>query len=129
MVVNAKNAAMVLGLVFLIVGALGFVPNGIVGPNGIFVANSVHSWAHLVSCILLLLGAYASAGTFGPSLALKFIGVVYAIVAVFGFVAPTDMMFGMIATNTADNWLHLVLAAVILFAGFGLAQEPKTATA
>jgi Domain of unknown function (DUF4383) len=131
MVVNAKNAAMVFGLVFIIVGALGFIPNPIVGPDGIFASNSVHNWVHIVSGILLLLGAYASAGAFGPSLALKFIGIVYAIAAVFGFIAPPpgDMMFGTIAMNTADNWLHLVLGAVILFAGFGLAEQPKTATA
>lgn len=129
MVVNAKNAAMVLGLVFLIAGALGFVPNPIVSPGGIFVVNSAHNWVHIVSGILLLLGAYASAGAFGPSLALKFVGIVYAIAAVFGFVAPGNMMFGMIAMNMADNWLHVVLAAVMLYAGFGLAEQTKTAAA
>ena len=128
MVVNAKNAAMVLGIVFVIVGALGFIPNPIVGPAGIFMTNGTHNWIHLASGVVLLLGVYSA---LGPSLALKIIGVVYAIVAVLGFVMPmTDgMMLGMIAMNMADKWLHVILAVVILYAGFGLAAESKVATA
>ena len=126
MVVNAKTAAMVIGIVFLIVGALGFVPNPIVGPDGIFVVNAAHNWIHIASGIVLLIGAYSSLGS---SLALKIIGVVYAIVAVLGFVMPGDMLLGMIAMNMADHWLHVVLAIVILYAGFGLPAETRAATA
>ena len=126
MVVNAKTAAMVIGIVFLIVGALGFVPNPIVGPDGIFVVNATHNWIHIASGIVLLIGAYSA---LTPSLALKIIGVVYGIVAVLGFLMPGDMMLGMVAMNAADRWLHVVLAIVILYAGFGLPDEVKAATA
>lgn len=128
MILNAKNAAMVIGIVFLIVGALGFISNPIVGPAGIFVTNTTHNWIHIGSGIVLLLGVYSS---LGPSLALKIIGVVYGIVAVLGFVLPMPdgMMLGMIAMNMADKWLHVVLAIVILYAGFGLSEQAATATA
>jgi hypothetical protein len=129
MIATARNAAMVLGLVFLIVGVLGFVPNPIVSPTGVFVVDNIHNCVHVGSGILLLIGAYASAGTFGPSLALKLVGIAYAIIAIFGFVMPGDMPFGMLAMNTADNWLHVVLAAVLLYAGFGLATERGAAVA
>jgi hypothetical protein len=115
MVANAKTAAMVIGLVFVIVGALGFVSNPIVGADGIFLTNAAHNWVHIGSGIVLLIGAYSA---LGPSLALKIVGVIYGIVAVLGFVMG-DMVFG-IAMNMADHWLHVVLAAVILYAGFGL---------
>src|SRR4029077_1838721 len=62
MVVNAKTAAMVLGIVFLIVGALGFVPNPIVSPDGIFVVNATHNWVHIGSGIVILLGAFSPLG-------------------------------------------------------------------
>jgi len=39
-----------------------------------------------------------------------------------------DNMFG-IAMNPADHWLHVVLAIVILYAGFGLPGEARTAAA
>jgi hypothetical protein len=124
MVANAKTAAMVLGIVFLIVGALGFVPNPIVSPDGLFVVNATHNWIHVASGIVLLLGAYSP---LGAGLALRVIGIVYAIVAVLGFVMPGDMLLGMIAMNTADHWLHVVLAIVILYAGFGLPDNTRAA--
>lgn len=128
MVVSAKNAAMVLGIVFVLVGALGFVPNPIVGPAGLFMTNDLHNWIHIGSGIVLLLGVYSG---IGPSLALKIIGVLYAIVAVLGFVVPMpdSMMLGMIGMNTADKWLHVVLAIVLLYAGFGLGEQSKAAIA
>ena len=121
---NAKMAAMVLGIVFVIVGALGYVPNPIVGPDGIFLTNSTHNLVHIGSGIVLLLGAYSP---LGASLTLRVVGIIYALVAAVGFVMG-DNMFG-IAMNPADHWLHVVLAIVILYAGFGLPGEARTAAA
>ena len=126
MIVNTKTAAMVLGIVFLIAGALGFVPNPIVGENGIFLTNHTHDWVHIGSGIVLLLGAYSP---LGAGMALRVVGIVYAIVAVLGFVMPGPMLLGMIAMNMADHWLHVVLAVVVLYAGFGLPDEVATPAA
>ena len=125
MIVNAKTAAMVLGIVFVIVGALGFIPNPLVGENGIFVTNHLHDWVHIGSGIVLLLGAYSPLGS---SMALRVVGIIYAIVAVLGFIMPGDMVFG-IAMNMADHWLHVVLAVVILYAGFGLPDDTRAPVA
>ncbi len=125
---NARTAAFVLGVVLLIVGVLGYVPNPIVGPVGIFLTNNLHNLVHIISGIFLLLGVYTA---LTPGLALKILGVVYAIVAILGFVmmkGGDGMMFG-IAMNTMDHWLHVVLAIVILAAGFGLAPGRRVATA
>jgi hypothetical protein len=125
---NARTAAFVLGVVFLIVGVLGYVPNPLFGPNAIFVTNNLHNLVHIISGIFLLLGVY-SALTPGP--ALKILGVVYAIIAILGFVmlkGGDGVMFG-IAMNMMDHWLHVVLAIVILAAGFGLAPGPRAVTA
>ena len=121
---NARTAAFVLGIVFLIVGVLGYVPNPIVGHTSdggpaIFVTNNLHNLVHIISGILLLIGVYTA---LTPSLALKILGIVYAIVAVLGFVmmkGGDGMMFG-IQMNMLDHWLHVVLAIVLLAAGFGL---------
>jgi len=121
MIANAKTAAMVLGLIFVIAGALGFIPNPIVGENGIFMTNRLHDWVHVGSGIILLLGAYSP---LGAGMSLRVVGIVYAIVAVLGFIMGGNV-FG-IAMNMADHWLHVVLAAVILYAGFGLPDETRT---
>lgn len=128
MALNARNVAFVLGVVFLIVGVLGYVNNPIVGPSGFFVTNNMHNLVHIISGIFLLLGAYTA---LGPSLALKILGIVYAIVAVLGFVmmqGGDGIMFG-IAMNMMDHWLHVVLAIVILAAGFGLSPGPRAVMA
>ena len=124
MIVNAKIAAMVLGIVFVIVGALGFIPNPVVGATGIFMTNHLHDWVHVGSGIVLLLGAYSPLGS---AMALRVVGIIYAIVAALGFMMG-DAVFG-IAMNMADNWLHVVVAIVILYAGFALPDEIRSPAA
>ena len=64
------------------------------GDPAVFATNNVHNLVHIISGIFLLLGVYSS---LGPSLALKILGVVYAIVAILGFVTMgggSGLMFG-----------------------------------
>ncbi|HSC19971.1 MAG TPA: DUF4383 domain-containing protein [Rhizomicrobium sp.] len=123
---NAKTAAFALGIILIIAGVLGYIPNPVVGPTGIFVTNNLHNLVHIISGIFLLIGVYTA---LTPSLALKILGVVYAIVAILGFVMMKgDMLFG-IQMNMLDHWLHVVLVIVLLAAGFGLPVVARPATA
>lgn len=121
---TAKTAALVIGIVFIAVGILGFIPNPLASPTGLFAVNTMHNLVHLISGIVLLAGLYS----FGASLALKIVGIVYALVAILGFfiVGDDGMMLGMIHVNEADKWLHVVLAVVILLAGFALPDDKMT---
>ena len=120
---NAKMAAIVLGVVFVVVGLLGFVNNQVLG---LFLVTPAHNLIHLISGLVLLAGAYSSLGS---GMALKIIGIVYALVAVLGFflVSSDGMLLSFIAMNDADKWLHVVLAVVILAAGFGLPDDEARA--
>jgi len=118
---NAKNISMLLGIVFLVVGVLGFLPNPIVSPGGIFAVNELHNIVHILSGIALVLGATLLSGS--ASLILKIFGIVYLLVAILGFVMPGNYLLGLILINDADRWLHLVLAIVILGAGFTLSNR------
>ena len=60
---------------------------------------------------------------FGASMALKIIGIVYAAVAVLGLIVGPGILLGLVHINSADNWLHVALAVVILAAGFGLPDD------
>lgn len=117
---NTRTAGMILGIVFIVVGILGFVPNPLVSEQegALFKVNLLHNIVHLASGAVILAGVYS----FGSALGLKIIGVVYAIVAILGLVMGGDMLFG-IAMNMADHWLHVVLAVVILLAGFALPDD------
>ena len=115
-----QNLAWVFGIVFVLVGVLGFVPA--VTPDGhflgIFEVDPVHNIIHLLSGILALGAAWT--GSYAR-LYFQVFGVVYGVVAVAGFVQG-DTVLGLIATNMADHVLHLAIAAVALWAGFGMKE-------
>jgi hypothetical protein len=126
---NTKTAALVLGIIFIVVGLLGFVPNPLVSPTGIFAVNTAHNLVHLLSGIVILAGAYSA---FGARNTLLVFGAVYALVAILGFipgaVTAGNMLLGFIHVNDADKWLHVLLAIVLLAAGYYL-PEDRTAAA
>jgi hypothetical protein len=116
----AKNWAITFGVIFVIVGLLGYIGGaGIVGPTGIFVTDTVHDTIHFLTGLIFLIVAFAapqsSAGT------MKTFGIIYLIIGLVGFASPT--MFGLIAGNGADVWLHLVLGIVITWAGFSAGKR------
>jgi hypothetical protein len=121
---NAKTAAIVIGIILLAVGILGFFTNPLISETGIFAVNTTHNLVHLITGAVLLGGAYRS---LGASLALKVIGIFYAAVAIIGWAFGGETIFGVVAVNHADHWLHVALAIVILAAGFLLEDEPAVA--
>ena len=114
-----KTAAVLFGVVFLLVGILGFVPAVTKDQMllGIFHVNAAHNCVHLLSGVVALLcgmcGACASRWYF------RIFGLVYGAVAVMGYMAGGDtMLLGLISNNMADTWLHVGIAAVSLLLGF-----------
>jgi hypothetical protein len=117
-----KRIAVGFGIVFLLVGVLGFVPG--VAPNehllGIFHVNPAHNMVHIVTGIGAIACGLASAHA--AQLFFRIFGVVYGLVAVLGFVMGDQPILGVISNNRADAWLHTGIAAVSLFFGFGLRE-------
>lgn len=109
--------ALVFGIIFVLVGLLGFVSNPLVGSTGLFMTNGLHNLVHLLIGIILIVASRS--GQASSSMWLKIIGVVYLLLAVLGFLlAPSGpMLLGIVTVNMADHWLHLVLGVVLLFAG------------
>jgi hypothetical protein len=114
-----KTAAILFGLVFLLVGILGFVP-AITKDEmllGIFHVNFAHNLVHLASGAVFLLCGMAGPG---PSRTFfRIFGIVYALVAALGFYYGDQPILGLISNNMPVVWLHVVLAVVMLFLGFG----------
>jgi hypothetical protein len=109
----ARTVSYVFGAVLAVVGLWGFVQNPVLG---IFGANTLHSIVHLVSGVALL--GIAAWWAESSALGLKIFGVVYAVVAVLGFVMGGETILGLIDNSLADNILHTALALVFLWAGF-----------
>ena len=117
-----QKLAWVFGGVFLIVGVLGFVP-GAISHNlllGIFEVDSLQNIIHLLSG-LIAIGAAWGSGEYAR-LYFRAFGVVYAIIAVIGFLQGSSVL-GIFAVNMADNLFHLIIAVAALWIGFGMKES------
>ncbi len=124
---SAKTAALVIGLLFIAVGLLGYVDNPVIGESAtaIFHADSVHNIVHIVSGVLFLLVAYASPAN--AAMFCKVFGTVYLLLGVIGlFRIGSDGMttlLGFLHVNGADNYLHIALGLAILLVGFAVSRR------
>lgn len=121
-----KKAALLFGVVLVLVGILGFVPaftttdaEGMELLLGIFMVGTVHNIIHLATGAAALLG---SSDSRWARLFFQVFGVVYAVVTLVGFVQG-DTVLGLIHVNLADNLLHLALAVSFLALGFGVKED------
>jgi hypothetical protein len=114
-----QNLAKVFGLVLLAVGIMGFI-SGFTPDDellGVFHVDPLHNLIHLGSGAIALWAGYIS--RHASRMYFQVFGVIYALVAVLGFMAGDSDILGLVANNTADNWLHVVIAGSALFLGFG----------
>jgi hypothetical protein len=108
-----KPVTGLLGLVLTILGIAGFFTSGMLFG---FQVDTIHNIVHLVSG---LVGLYAfNASQSSSRTYLIVFGLIYALVTVIGFAMGGDIL-GLFMVNGADNYLHLVIAAVALIVGFG----------
>jgi hypothetical protein len=108
--------ATVVGAVLLLVGIIGFFNNPVFS---LFPVNGLHNAIHLISGAI---GIWA--GVWGGLAASrwfnKIVGIIYIVVAILGWVAPSAMA-NMLSDGSElglDNWLHLVLGVVFTGVGF-----------
>ncbi len=121
-----KQAATLFGVVFLLAGVLGFVP-GITNDQmllGIFHVNAAHNVVHLLSGAVALWAGMTSAAY--ARTYFRVFGIVYALVAVLGFLTGNGMLLGLISNNMPDTWLHVAIAAAALALGF-VVKDPAPA--
>lgn len=119
-----RLVAVIFGAVYLLVGLLGFAATGGVAFAategglllGIFEVNPFHNVAHLLIGIALLAGGFA--GVRAAKTVNIVVGVAYLLLGIIGFfLVGTPANF--LALNTADHFLHLASALVLLGVGFG----------
>jgi 4-hydroxybenzoate polyprenyltransferase len=129
-------AALLVGVVFLLVGILGFVPGITTNYEqleaaghestaellGIFQVSVLHNIVHLLFGVagLVLARTWAGARAF-----LIGGGVIYLVLWVYGLLIDHQSDANFVPLNDADNWLHLVLGLGMI--GLGLALGRATA--
>jgi len=123
--------ATVFGGVYILVGLLGFAVTGglsFVATEGnlllgIFAVNPLHNIAHLlIGAALLIAGLSNVAAARSVN---TVVGAVYLLLGVVGFFLVGTAL-NILALNTADHFLHLASAIVLL--GVGLAADKSVRT-
>ena len=135
---HVQKAAIAFGAVFLLVGILGFIPGittnydmlHVAGHHseaqllGIFNVSVLHNIVHLIFGVAGLLMARsltaARAYLIGG-------GVIYAVLWLYGLVIDRDSQANFVPVNTADNWLHFVLAVAMISLGVTLTRRMTAA--
>jgi len=129
-----QKVALVYGIVFLIVGLGGFIPGltsnieslQFAGHTseamllGIFQVSILHNIVHLLYGVVGLLAARSFGGSKNY---LIWGGVVYAVLWLYGLFVPHDHGANFVPLNTADNWLHFVLAVTMIGLGVLLGRR------
>jgi hypothetical protein len=132
-----QKAATAVAVVFLVVGVLGFIP-GITtnydtmdlaghqsGPMllGIFQVSVLHNIVHLLFGIVGLAMARSFSGARAYLIGG---GAVYGVLWVYGLAVDDLSPANFVPMNTADDWLHLALAAGMILLGVLLGREAVT---
>lgn len=137
---RTRYFALIFGLIFLIGGILGFIPNLLTPPPagapalavnsyagylfGLFPVNALHNLVHIILGLwgIAAWRAFSSARVYARGLT-----VIYAVLAIFGLIPGLDTIFGIVPLYSSDIWLHAVSA--IIAAYFGWAALPAVTTA
>ena len=120
--------ALVLGIIFLAVGVLGFIPAALTPARepiavdvlhglllGLFPVNVLHSLVHVAFGVwgILAYRALAHAVTYA-----QVVGGAYAVLAVMGLVPGLRTLFGLVPLYGHDIWLHAAIAVAAIYFGF-----------
>lgn len=126
---RTRYFALIIGIVYLLVGIMGFVPgllhetvhsgvtvNSFEGDLlGIFPVNVLHSLVHLVVGALGVASyrSFAGSRTFARGLA-----IFYGLLAIMGLIPGLNTTFGLIPISGNDIWLHALTALISAYFGF-----------
>lgn len=135
-----QKAAAGAGALFLLVGILGFIPGITTHYDrlswaghesgaallGIFQVSVLHNVIHLAFGVagLLMARSFSAARSY-----LVGGGLIYAVVWLYGVLVDQTSPANIIPLNTADNWLHFVLALAMVGLGVGMGRHDATRTA
>jgi hypothetical protein len=133
---DIKRFSFIAGIVFIVIGILGFIPGITVAPNvtdpdlfveaaygrllGLFPVNLVHNLIHMAFGFW----AVAASRDYGRSqLFCRASAIIYAVMAVAGLIPGLKTLFGLVPLHSHDIWLHAVIAFATGFFGFVRAPD------
>jgi arginine exporter protein ArgO len=129
-----RTAALVVGVVFLLVGIMGFIPGlttdydemsgagheSMAELLGVFQVSVLHNVVHL---LFGLLGIVLARTNLNARNYLIGGGVIYLLLWIYGLVIDKTSSANFVPVNSADDWLHLALAVGMIGLGVALGRD------
>jgi hypothetical protein len=129
---DTRRFAMILGVVFVLVGVLAFIPGvnrpdpvgapdlTVTGPGhgyllGLFHVNVLHNLVHVIFGIL---GIVMARNAVNAVLYCRIVAVAYGLLTIMGIVPGLNTTFGLIPIHGADVLLHAFIAIAATYYGF-----------
>jgi hypothetical protein len=128
---TTRNFAMIMGVVYVAVGLLGFFPGAVSAPPpgaphvavdtaygyllGLFPVNVLHDLVHMGVGIWGLTASRTLAGSLSFA---RGLAIFYGLLTMMGFIPGLNTTFGLIPIFGHDIWLHAVTAGVAAYFGF-----------
>lgn len=127
---GARYFALICGIVYTLVGIMGFIPGVVTAPGtgpdiavdagygyllGLFPVNVLHNLVHLAVGLwgLASYRSFSGARTFSRGLA-----IFYGLLTIMGLIPGLNTTFGLIPIFGHDIWLHALTAAIAAYFGF-----------
>ena len=107
----AKTVANLVGVVFILVGIVGFLKHDLLGAH----LGTVHNVVHLVSGALSLY--FASRGLAQARMFCLVFGAVYGLLGVVGLIKGTLDLPGGLMLGQMDHYIHIAIAVLYLVGG------------
>jgi len=137
---STRTFALLLAIVFLLIGIAGFVPS-LMQPMhpehpplalsanagqlfGLFPVNVLHSGLHI---LFGLWGLVASRSMSGAKVCARGVGLIYIVLTVAGFIPGLQNGFGLVPIYGNDIWLHGAIGLIAVYFGW-LHRDPVAAT-
>lgn len=132
-----KKFALIFGIVYTLVGILGFIPGLVTAPEmtgdlaadtghgrllGLFPVNLWHNLVHLAIGIWGIVAAknFGAAVTYAKANA-----IIFGLLVILGIIPATNTLFGLAPIYGNDIWLHLLNAIAAGYFGFGPPARQK----
>lgn len=128
--------ALIFGIIYALVGILGFIPAAIQPPPahaphiavdslygyllGLFPVNIVHSLIHLAVGIW---GIYAYRSFVNSRTYARALAIIFGVLTIMGLIPLLNTTFGLAPLFGHDVWLHAVTALVAAYFGWASAEE------
>ncbi|WP_176697102.1 DUF4383 domain-containing protein [Microbacterium sp. 3J1] len=131
-----QKTALIVGIVFLLVGIAGFIPglthsaehlHGAGAGSeaqllGLFQVSVLHNFVHLAFAVA---GIAVAARARASRLYLIIGGLAYLVVWLYGLIAVGNEQLNFLPVNDADNWLHLGLGIGMVLLGIFVSRDPR----